>query len=119
MTTAALWLEITVAGFLFLTAGCVFILAALQVPIPKVLVGLNAYKDLIPFAAAAFVGFSFIIGTLSLRLGQVVYFVVTERAFYDPIRADSPPEPKHSAHTVDEYYATLAMIFNRGSERLH
>jgi len=63
VTTATLWLEITIAGFLFLIAGCILLLACLAVPIPEVLAALNTYKDLLPYAGVGFLGLSFITGT--------------------------------------------------------
>jgi len=69
MVTATLWIEITIAGFVYLLGFCFLFLP----PTPSVdLKAVLAYKDLLPYFSAALIGVSYIVGIVFHRVVVVI-----------------------------------------------
>jgi hypothetical protein len=108
MTTPTLWIEITLAGAIYVAAICLAFLAGYRVAdFPN----LADVKDALPYAAVVFVGASYLVGIVFHRIIQVLgsnVVLLVSRLF--PRFGDEGPEPV--------YFEELALIWQLGSTRL-
>lgn len=106
MTAATLWIEITIAGSVYLAALvflCLRLLGIGRIPVVA--------DDLLPYLAAGVVAASYILGMLMHRLLQLGWSGVIRLRKTRPWLSDSDYFQAH--------YARDAIVWQFGSERLH
>lgn len=110
MVTATLWIEITMAGFVYLLGFCFFFLPTN----PKAdLSTVLSYKDILPYVSVAIVGCSYIIGVIFHRVVQASVRFLTGRIKTGRLHGWI------AQHSGRRSSAPLAEIWQFGSPRLH
>lgn len=71
MTSATLWIEITIAGAIYLLAALVWLLA-LFAPNVAIVNSLESVKECLPYLAVGFVAASYITGIIAHRIVQII-----------------------------------------------
>jgi hypothetical protein len=75
LTATALWLEITIAGFMYLVAICFFALAGFRFTDFQKVLGL---KEILPYLSVGVVASSYVIGMISHRITQALKWAVVK-----------------------------------------
>jgi hypothetical protein len=69
MTAPTLWIEITIAGFVYLVALCFFFLAIFKVSGFQIL---QPAKDFLPYISAGAIAASYVTGIVAHRIVQMI-----------------------------------------------
>jgi hypothetical protein len=111
VTAPTLWIEITIAGAVYVAAICFAWLGWLRA---KDLLAVVGDKDLLPYLSAMAVAVSYVVGMLTHRLTAIVGRPVLkhlERVATIPRLFDPTPREVH--------FADMVSVWQRGSARLH
>jgi hypothetical protein len=106
------WLEITIAGAVYLLAAFFWVLVSLGLSDEQFgALSSQTLKEYLPYAAVAFAAASYVVGILANRVIQL-----TPRRLINPILTFLSPEP---APPVVGERSNMVRIWQYGSERLH